>query len=297
MTREVTHVGFSDESNWNKGRFRSLGLVTVVLDRLDSLNSDAQRLLKESSIREFKWKDLQGAKERFAAEKLCKFTIENALEGYVRVDVLIWDIEDSRHKIPGRDDIANLGRMYYHLFHNVLRKRWPKDAVWRLHPDEHTAMDWGTLQDCLQNASVRITMDQDIFTGGKFRIRLQKEFGIEMIQPVSSLESPILQIADLFAGLAVFSHERFKEYQKWLQSRSPQQRLFGDDEPSQNPSRSSRERFEVLSRFDELCKSHKLGMSLKRGRGLWTPKPSRLRSPLNFWIYKPQHSEDKAPVR
>ena len=28
MTATVTHVGFADESHWNTGRFRSLGLLT-----------------------------------------------------------------------------------------------------------------------------------------------------------------------------------------------------------------------------------------------------------------------------
>ncbi len=162
MIPKVTHVGFSDESNWNKGRFRSLGLVTLPADQLNYINDKVRHLFEESGVREFKWKELAGTKERFAAEKLCKFTLEWALKGYLRVDVLIWDIEDSRHRIPRRDDVVNLGRMYYHLFRNVLRKRWPNEAIWRLHPDEHTAMDWGTLEECLQAVSIQIVIDHDI---------------------------------------------------------------------------------------------------------------------------------------
>jgi len=34
---QITHVGFSDESNWNVGRFRSLGLITTPLCYLEEI--------------------------------------------------------------------------------------------------------------------------------------------------------------------------------------------------------------------------------------------------------------------
>lgn len=295
MSLTVTHVGFSDESNWNTGRFRSIGLVTAPLDALDQLEGELRRLLEESEVREFKWKGLDGAKERFAAEKMCHFAIDKACRKLLRVDVLVWDIQDSRHSVQGRDDIANLQRMYYHLFRNVLRARWPNDAVWRLCPDEHTAMDWETVRDYLDAVSARIELERSLLTGGKFRLRLRREFGIEEIVPGNSREHPLLQLADLFAGLAVFSREKYDDYQRWLETTSPQKRLLtNEDEEVSNPSRSARERFHVLKAFYEECKRRKLGVSLKEKRGLWTPKPQ---NPINFWIYEPQSLEDKAPIK
>ncbi|MEJ5349032.1 MAG: DUF3800 domain-containing protein [Desulfosoma sp.] len=290
----VTHVGFSDESNWNKGRFRSLGLVTVPVDALDDLNRELNDVLVQSTISEFKWAKLRQARERFCAQRMCDFTIKHALNRRLRVDVMIWDIQDSRHDIPGRDDIANLQRMYYHLFRNVLRSRWPDDAVWRLHPDEHTAMDWKTLQDCLDNVADRLEVERSVFTAGQFRIGLRREFGLEEISSVSSQEQPLLQLADLFAGMAVFSRYQFDAYQKWLVVREPQLRLFDDCNESSDASPSSMERFLVLQHLDEGCKKRKLGVSLRRKRGLWTPDP---KNPINFWMYEPQHPEDKAPTK
>ena len=292
MSSAITHVGFADESYWNTGRFRSLGLVTTSLRSLNVLDGELRSLLDESNVREFKWKKLKGAKERFAAEKLCKFAVDRASAGQLRVDVLLWDIEDSRHKIAKRDDIANLERMYYHLFRNVLRARWPDDAVWRLHPDEQKALNWKTMQDCLENRSVTVEVERSLFTGGQFRARLRREFGIEEIRSVSSEEHRLLQIADLFAGLAVFSRDKFDDYQRWLQTSSPQALLFNEDDASTISSRSSRERFSVLKEFNDLCKQSRLGVSLICKQGLWTPDP---RNPINFWIYEAQHPEDKAP--
>lgn len=289
---KVTHVGFGDESNWNQGRYRSIGLVSCALSSLEELEAALRNLLEESAVSEFKWKELAGAKERFAAEKLCKFTIDQAHK--IRADVLIWDIEDSRHSVPQRDDIANLQRMYYHLFRNVLRKRWPQDAVWRLYPDEHTAMDWKTVQDFLEIKSTVVKLEQSLFPGGKFRFRLQQEFNIQEIMQVASHDHPLTQVADLFAGLAVFSRAKFEEYQTWLQKNSPQQTFFDEEENSQDPSRSSKERFLVLETFDRLCKQHRLGVSLKSTNGLRTRDP---KNPLNFWLYEPQHPEDRAPQK
>jgi len=166
---EITHVGFGDESNWNTGRFRSLVLVTTAADHLEDVEDRARKLLEESSVSELKWKKLAGAKERFAANKMCKLAVEEACARQLRVDVLVWDIEDSRHNVPKRDDIANLQRMYYHLFRNVLRARWPHSAVWRLHPDEHTAMDWATVQDYLENVATTPEVDRSLFAKGGFQ--------------------------------------------------------------------------------------------------------------------------------
>lgn len=293
MTDKVTHLGFSDESNWNVRRFRSLGLVTLPLQFLADFEKGLKSLLEESGVAEFKWKKLRGARERFAAEKMCRFAINWAIKGKLRVDVLIWDINDSRHRVAGRDDTANLERMYYHLFRNVLRARWPDSAVWRLHPDEHTALDWKPVQDCLDAKSTKFELERSLLTRGTFRLRLRREFGIEEITPVASEKYPLLQLADLFAGLAVFSHDKFDEYQNWLDVTSPQMSLLPKDTSSNSePSRASRERFEVLKGFDESCKRRKLGVSLRTRRGLWTPNPE---NPINFWFYEPQRPEDKAP--
>lgn len=294
MSAVISHIGFADESHWNSGRFRAIGLVTLPLSAFDAHHRELIQHLKASGVREFKWKKLNGAKDRFAAQKLFDFAIEAASKGTLRVDVLIWDTQDSRHRIKGRDDIANLQRMYYHLFHNVLRERWPNDAIWRLHPDEHTAMDWNTVQDCLEHVANRLEMERLLFTMGQFRDRLRREFMLEEIQPVRSPEQPMLQLADLFAGIAVFSRDQFDAYQKWLAANGPQLELFDDQNDAPDASRISRERFLVLKYLDDACKKNKLGVSLNRKRGLWTPKP---KNPLNFWMYEPQHPEDKAPAK
>ena len=294
MSLKITHVGFSDESNWNVGRFRSLGLVTAPRKHLSELERGLSILLSNSGLTEFKWKKLRGAREQFVAEKICKFVIDHACAKKLRVDVLIWDIQDRRHNIRGRDDIENLQRMYYHLFRNVLRKRCPNDEVWCLYPDEHTAMNWQSVQDYLTATSTRIEKEKTIFTGGKFYLRIRKDFHIERIEEAKSQVHLLLQVADLFAGLAVFSRDKYKEYNAWLRTNSGQKALFDEDPRSIFLTRSSVARFQVLRFLDTECKRQKLGVSLEKKGGLWTPNPN---NPINFWLYEPQHPEDRAPIK
>lgn len=155
-------------------------------------------------------------------------------------------------------------------------------------------MDWNTVQDCLENVADRLEVEQSLFTGGQFRIRLRREFSLEEIRQVSSHEQPLLQLADLFAGMAVFSRDRFDAYQKWLAAKEPQSQLFDGRNEAPDASPSARERFLLLEYFDRACKKRKLWVSLKRKNGLWTPNP---KNPINFWMYEPQHPKERAPTK
>lgn len=272
----ISHIGFADESHWNHGRFRSIGLVTLPLSALDAHHRELTRRLEASNVREFKWHKLDGAKDRFAAEKLCYFAIEAVRSSSLRVDVLIWDTQDSRHQIVGRDDTANLHRMYYHLFRNVLQKRWPDNATWRLHPDEHNAMEWPTLKAFLEKATEPVS--------------------IEEIQPVRSAENPLLMLADLFAGMAVFSRDEFEGFNQWQEAQYRLPSLLEDEKKKEEMrfSGRQRQRFRVLQYFDNECKNRKFGVSLRSECGLRTFNPNL---PFNFWLYEPQHPEDKAPTK
>ncbi|MGQ9513002.1 DUF3800 domain-containing protein [Thermodesulfitimonas sp.] len=212
---EPTHIAYADETQYNIGRYRGIALVTTKMDNVDSLNAELRGLFEESGIAsEFKWTKLHGVRERFAALKMLEWTINKAVSGLIRVDVLTWDVEDKRHKIRGRDDIANLQRMYYHLFRNVLCNRWPDGSIWRLCPDENTAIDWARMDYLLRKASTRLESEPSVFTVGKVGRRLKQEFGIEQIMPAKSEQEPLVQIADLFAGLAVYSRSSFERYLK-----------------------------------------------------------------------------------
>lgn len=125
----------------------------------------------------------------------------------MRVDVLVWDIEDSRHGcLRNRDDKANFVRMYYHLLHNVLKRRWPDGARWLICPDAQAEVDWDTLEQCLGWKSWAV--EENLFTHcGESGLR--EYYNIHEIRCVCSKELLLIQLADLFAGLAAYSYRAF----------------------------------------------------------------------------------------
>jgi hypothetical protein len=288
--RGITHCAFSDESSHNIGRFRSIAMVSLPHRNLDQIDEKIHSILEDSSIREFKWKNLNNAKMRFGATKLVDYVIEQVLEGEFRVDVLTWDVEDSRNKIVGRDDVENFRRMYYHLFKNVLNHRWDHPSIWKFFPDEQSSIDWENLMSFIDHElqkTRRLPSDSDDEFGLKNLVSLD---GISEVQSSGCYPT---QICDFFAGLASYSRLNFTKFCEWEFLQSGQTRLFQTETFVEFSNRDS-ERCRVLAHFNRLCKANKLGVSLKSNKGLQTPNPN---NPLNFWLYNPQSDLDIAPVK
>lgn len=295
MADRQTHIAYSDESYSTASRYRSIATVTLEMSRDHEISLAVEELLKESDVKEFKWEKLHQARERFAALKMIDQALEFSMRGWLRVDVLIWDTHDSRHSIPGRDDVANLQRMYYHLLKNVLQRRWPAGSVWRLCPDENSALDWMSVQDFLDAAGLELRVEGDLFASEAFRLRLERDFRIQQIREMCSADTPLCQLADLFAGLGAYSHSEHGKYEHWLRIQSGQLALdlgLGFDE--EKLSNRDRERCVVIQHLNQHCKQRKLRVGLESTRGFKTHDP---RFPVNFWLYEPQHPDDQAPIR
>ena len=272
-----SHIAYADETSYNIGRFPAIALISLSQNQVEQVNQDIAFILAQSNVAEFKWERLNSAKSRFAALNLINYAVNKAADKVLRVDVLTWDMQDGRHRIPKLDKIANLQRMYYHLFRNVLRTRWPDEAVWQLRPDEHTAMAWDVVLDYLDSGSLSWEPSD------KLELRLKRDFQILAIQPAHSNLEPLVQLADLFAGLGSYSRACYGRLQTW--QKSPQ---------SSELSHTDRERCLVITELDQRCKKRRLGVSLNTHRGFRTLNPKK---PINFWWYIPQHDTDTAPTR
>jgi hypothetical protein len=293
---QPTHVAFADESQYNTGRYRAVALVSVPYALSSGARDALQEILRTSGMYEFKWSRLSGARDRFAALKLVEYAVARALDRTLRIDVVSWDIEDCRHDVPGRDDIANLQRMYYHLFKNVLHRRWPPAGTWRLHPDEQTALNWDDSVRFLEKAGSHVEVEEcPLFPNEPLRVGLRRAFNIDDITTCKSHEEPLIQLADLFAGLSTFSRTAYARYAEWKEKKDPQRDLFATEpETPARFSRADEERNTVMEHLNTTCKCHKLGVSLKSSCGLRTFDPCM---PLNFWHYTPQHDRDRAPQK
>jgi hypothetical protein len=283
-----THLAFSDDSKYGNKRFNSLSLITVPTNMENSLRDQLNKIFEILGIqKEFKWEKVRNKKYRQAAERIFEFVFQYM--NCLRVDVLTWDILDSRHSgINGRDDDKNMGYMYYHLLQNILCKRWDTDSKWLWLPDHQSSMDWKTLHSCLISKKHKIF--SDLFNVSEHDFL---NLGLIAIQPTESHKEVFIQIADCFAGLAAFSYGQFEAYLQWELDQSRQASLFSKLLNNHILTESENEKMSALSYFIQNCKLRKLPISLKSSKGLKTHKPS---SSINFWLYTPQHVLDKAPI-
>jgi len=280
---------FSDESKHTKGRFRSIGAISLPANYVIEVNRQLSELLAGSDVSEFKWTELRSARHRFCAQKLVDFLIDRLLPKGARIDVLTWDTHDSRHCIYGRDDIRNFERMFFHLHKNLMARR-ESGAKWHLRPDERVDIDWTTIEDCLGSV-------------GKWRrlfdLPLLSEsfsecfFNVSTLKQVASKNTPLSQMADLFAGMVPYTRERSTLMTQLQAEQTGQQSFFEQDLP-QTSSNADRDRFLVINHLHARCSNLGLGVSFTTEGYLktWNPK-----QPINFWHYVSQYADDKAPTK
>ena len=248
--RAPAYAGYADETQYNVGRFRGVALVSAPLTHAAALGSEVARMLAESGVRECKWEKLRSARTRFAADKLFAWAVDNALAGRLCVDTLTWDTSAVVPHSRALPYLQMLHTMYVSLLSEALAHRWPDGRPWVIYPDEQNALRW----PMIAAASPRIAR----------------------LEPRVSAEEPLIQLADLFAGLAVFSRAGYNTYEQWL-CLPPHERLavVPASIALRAISASDRQRCLLLDTFFTLCKLRLPGISLRTQRGLRTYDPNR----------------------
>ena len=289
-SQNATHIGFGDESSWNQNRYRSIGLLTATSAAVREANERLTKLTSDSKVRELAWNKIRTAKSKMAGQKVIDYVVELAVAHpqRARVDVLIWDTHDSRHHVPGRDDTANLARMYYHLMSRVMNDRWPAHAIWVQFVDERTDTDWAELERCLAGMTrkEREKAQTDLIAP---RVRAKHP---PIVRQASSGKCALIQVADLFAGMAAFSWNETKQHNQWLRQRSGQAFMLEEvrTPPVSNSAFPKHELLLHITRKRLPC----ISLNTDSGNGLRTLYPG---GPINFWKWEPQGGYDKAPLR
>jgi len=290
---------YCDASGIFDHRFQSIGTISGNVETLTKLRDILGGILKGKEIKEIKFSDIDRYNSRaykvaqgFFVRTITEFIRYQA----VRVDVLIWDTTDSRHATSGRDDIKNLGRLYYHLLCHVV-KQCP-EAYWYVIVDKDEKVDFNTLTECLNSSIVR----QDTGKTPEIIVSIRQMEELETVKKIDEVESheePLVQLADLFAGIARFSSEKGSECCSWLASygnpdQYPLPDFYADEAGLDEYAKSDECRYSLIGELCEICKRYSLGVSLRHRKRLWTPNPAK---PINFWIYEPQGEYDKAPIK
>lgn len=281
-------AAYSDESF--QDLYHTISIISGRKNLLLNMRKEIQNILYDKNIKELKFSEIRTHSSKIeAAKKFIDLGIEFSKKYMIRIDVLIWSLKDSRHSISGRDDIENLARMYYKVL-RCISERW-KHIYWEFYPDEQSAIEWYKIANYLNRTNIHrrkphfLTLfEQDIH-----RIRFIR------LKQLRSHEEPIIQLADVFGGIACFSRKKSKECWIEYNKRNKQQSLFKKETYIRNHlSKADLNRFDLIYGIYRLCKKYRLNVSFRNRKYLWTPNPS---NPINFWHYEPKSEKDKAPKK
>ena len=261
-------------------------MIAIRKDQCRKVNDKLMEILEKHNIapKRFKWNKFNSMDKINALEEFLDYLFRLMSDNLVFINTIIWDIKDSRHEILGRDDNKNLSLMYYKLIKNFAEDRLRNGDTLTIYPDRNNSIDWNLIEDILPNDGVYNTKELSFCTMGYTKV---------FIEESNTSENALIQIADIFAGLARTSHDDYDDYEKWLNQ--GQQSLIPDENPYKiDVSSKDRHRFKVYKIINNQCKRKSWSVSLKTNRGFSTYNKLK---PLNFWFYKPQHEDDKAPLK
>lgn len=263
-------------------------MISIGESILSAATKKIRTIQKKHSLTEIKWSETRNdIKVDAIIESIDAILNLIKQDKPLRIDVLVWNIEDSRHLIERRDDIANLQIMYYHLISNVMEKRWPKKSIWKIYPDENSSINWNTLENILSH-----------------------KYTIKELREMKSHNVPLIQIADIFAGMGAYVWSNIEKYYQWHREYmyNKQKTLIDYLEDTITLSNKDKYRCKIihethqrikkveieLENYPFLLKGNRTVSLGEYGRGFITKDP---RFPINFWLYTPQTDLDKAPVK
>jgi len=294
--KSESFVAYSDESGTFHRRYQAIAVVTGRKNLLLQLEDGLRGILNKHGVDEVKFNEIGTHSPKVeAAREFFQCVVKKfASSAKLRIDILSWDIQDSRHAIQGRDDIANLERMYYKALIHAARQ-W-NQTEWNFYPDKNSQVHWNEIAEFLNRTRLGHPKPNflTLFEAEAVNYLLQ----FRSVKPTDSQQEPLIQLADLFAGMARFTREEGEQCIQWLDSWGNKDQLSlpdflcGEGEVDET-TRTKQNRFQLIGELNALCKRHKLGVSLRDRKCLWTPNPT---NPINFWNYEPQHEYDKAPI-
>jgi hypothetical protein len=296
MYESADFSAYGDESGTFTERFQAIAMISGPEKALSILRNRLRGILADTQVNEVKFALLRTHLPIIrAAHRFIRCTVEDfASRKAARVDVLVWDTRDSRHAIQGRDDVANLERMYYKLFAHLARQ-WNR-SEWSLYPDQNSQIHWNELLEILNKTG--LTRQRSGMQLGLEIEQLQTFIQIGTIEPCDSVKEPLIQLADLFAGMARFTKEESDNCVQWLdswgQKGQPQLPNFICDIVQDEATQTKQNRFQFIGEFKSICDKFRMGVSLRDKGYLCTFHPAY---PINFWNYEPQYEYDRAPRR
>jgi len=287
MNQQKIFQAYSDESGINdEDRYTSVSVVSGEAETLGRLRDKLAKEINDKRIKEVKF--VKMTSYRSTITQAAKGFIVSSVNDYaalnkIRIDTITVDNQYLLSKFPAYNRGQKLEHMYYCVIAHIVRQ-W-NNMTWSLYPDENSKINWSKINDYLNNTRLH---KKQILNPLLMQLMLDENpsFIFDEIEPLPSINEPLIQIADLFAGMARFSHEEKVDCTKWVINQKngwqPKMQL-GEANKTSGISQTKVCRYQIIGEVCSLCSKHRLGVSIKTKKHLntWRPK-----NPINFWDYK-----------
>lgn len=286
------HLIFSDESGYDgDNRYGCLAKVSGTFEATKELNCIIRESLQKASKEEMKFAKIKSNHHVALAKSLLDVSMAMLASGHIKVHILVWDKQDSRHNIKKRDDMENLRRMYYHNL-KFLHKHWNINTHWEFYPDEFSAIDWQEeVVSFIENTNLR----KKEHTQGRLFEYLDEALYpfFNKVVEVDSKRLPVIQLADLYAGLVRTSRQEHLNFHHWLSTHANKEQL-SLFQPTHVIPKSLLPKFQVMHHFKVLSERHKIGVNFSEANYFQT---FGQQANISIWHYQPKGAYDKAPVK
>ncbi|MDQ1769360.1 DUF3800 domain-containing protein [Labilibaculum sp. A4] len=283
---------FTDESGQDAdNRFGCIAAISGTKENAEVLNSELQKVLSSYSKKEIKFKNIKNSNSVKIASEFFEICIKYLLGNKIKIHVLVWDKQDARHKVQNRLDNENLKRMYYKLM-KYIQEDWHHKGKWCFYPDEYSAIDWRKdIVLFLENTPLGEPKDKEHLL---FEEMYKSYFAkFKTVKELESHQYPIIQLADLFAGLVRTSRQNPNFYTWYKENENTDQHLLFPQEENTKVSNSMLPKFKLMKELKFLASNSKLGINLSKNKYFTT---FNKKNNIVFWHYKPTHELDKAPT-
>jgi hypothetical protein len=200
---------YSDESGINdEDRYTSVSIVSGKEIILNNLREKLAKEVSDKGIKEAKFSKITGysSPKTQAARAFIKIAI-NDFTAFrkIRIDTITRDNQSYGNK-------PDLEHMYYCLLSHIVRQ-W-KNTKWDFYPDVNFKINWGEIVSFLNLTRLRKKAKYPLLMELVLHENPLFQFG--EVKQLRSIREPLIQLADLFAGLARFSHEQNIDCSRWI---------------------------------------------------------------------------------
>lgn len=284
-----THYAYLDESYYTTDHdFGAISLLSFPAIEKENLENEIYPLISKFDG-EYKWQSFRGNSYMKKSIEIFDILFQYATRGCLRIDTIIWQTDDPRYPRNQSNSGEKLSVLYYLRLRDTLAKRWGHKTSWSINIDEHVSIDWEVFESFIDYASSREY--SSTILGPEFDLEWLKnnphKYTVTEINTVTSTAEPFIQIADIFAGLAAYSHNKSDKLLDWLAFDGPQHFNEGTYQKplplnfqrvKYKPAEISR--FKFIKYIQDCCKSKKYQLSIRSKKGLHSYKP---KNPINFF--------------